>query len=107
MAGGTAAEERRRAVVVTYSIRVAPTAARELAKRMPEPVCAACVRFAYGPLAADPRGVGTPLRDPFDGYWTTERGEYRIYYRIDDAAAVIDIVDMTHRNPLALQRLEH
>lgn len=101
MAGVTAGD------VLTYTVRVAPTAARELARRVPEPVCAACVRFAYGPLATDPRGVGTRLREPFDGYWTTERGEYRIYYRIDDAAAVIDILDMTHRNLIALRGPGH
>lgn len=90
---------------MTYTVRVAPTAADELASHLPDVVSAACVRFIYGSLAADPYGVGTRLRRPFDRYRVTERGEYRIYFRVDDEAAVIDILDMTHRNPQTLRAL--
>jgi mRNA interferase RelE/StbE len=99
VAGGTAAD------VMPYTVRVAPSAARHLAKRMPDRVGVACVQFVYGPLAADPRGVGRPLHEPFDGYWSAERGEYRVYYRIDDVASVLDILDMSNRNEIAIRSL--
>ena len=30
---------------------------------------AACIEFIFGPLAANPERVGTPLRKPFEGQW--------------------------------------
>lgn len=60
---------------MTYRVRVARTAARQLAEQLPEAVAAApCVEFLYGPLAEDPHHVGAPLRKPSEGYWRTRRG---------------------------------
>lgn len=90
---------------MSYTVRVAPAAGEELAERLPATVAAACVRFLYGPLAADPYRVGTSLRAPFDGQWETERGEYRIRYRIDDSARTIDVLDLSYRNQVAARAL--
>lgn len=89
---GTAAE------VPAYTVLVAPTAAHQLTKRTPESVSAACVRFIYGPLAADPHQVGIPLRGAFDGYWVAERGAYRVHYRVDDETANVDVLDVSNRH---------
>lgn len=63
---------------MSYEVRVAPSAADELTGYLPENISLACLRFIFGSLASDPRGVGTPLRSPFDGHWCAERGEYRV-----------------------------
>ena len=82
---------------MTYRVQVARTAARQLAEGLPEAVAAACVEFLYGPLAENPRRVGVPLRKPFDGRWRARRGEYRVRYTIDEAAAIIRVLDISHR----------
>ncbi len=82
---------------MTYRVQVARTAARQLAEALPEAVASACVEFLYGPLAENPRRVGAPLRKPFEGQWRARRGQYRVRYTIDDAAAIERVVDISHR----------
>ncbi len=78
-------------------MQVARTAARQLTERLPEAAASACVEFLYGPLAADPRRVGAPLRKPFEGQWRARRGEYRVRYLIDDQSDTVTVMDISHR----------
>ena len=82
---------------MTYRVQVARTAARQLAEGLPEAAAAACVEFLYRPLAENPRRVGAPLRKPFEGHWRARRGEYRVRYTIDDSAATVHVLDVSHR----------
>ena len=82
---------------MSYRVRVARTAARQLAEGLPESVAAACVEFLYGPLAENPHRVGAPLRKPFEGHWRARRGEYRVRYTIDDARTEVVVLDISHR----------
>jgi len=82
---------------VSYRVQVTRTAARQLAEGLPEAVAAACVEFLYGPLAENPQHLGTPLRKPFEGHWRARRGQYRVRYAIDDAAAAVHVLDINHR----------
>jgi mRNA-degrading endonuclease RelE of RelBE toxin-antitoxin system len=82
---------------VSYRVRVARTAARQLAEGLPESVAAACVEFLYGPLAEDPHRVGAPLRKPFEGHWRARRGEYCVRYVIDNARTEVVVLDISHR----------
>jgi mRNA interferase RelE/StbE len=82
---------------VSYRVRVARTAARQLAETLPKSVAAACVEFLYGPLADNPHRVGAPLRKPFEGHWRARRGEYRVRYMIDDVHTEVVVVDISHR----------
>jgi mRNA interferase RelE/StbE len=82
---------------VSYAVKVARTAARQLTERLPEAAASACVEFLYGPLAADPHRVGAPMRKPFEGYWRARRGEYRVRYLIDDTTHTVTVVDISHR----------
>jgi mRNA interferase RelE/StbE len=82
---------------VPYQVRVTRTATRQLTERLPEPVAAACVEFLYGPLAAEPHRVGSPLRKPYEGYWRARRGEYRVRYTIDDTTRTVTVADISHR----------
>jgi len=82
---------------VTYRVRVARGAARQLAMHLPEPTATACVEFLYGPLAAEPHRVGAPLRAPFEGLYRARRGEYRVRYRIDEDARTVTVLDISRR----------
>jgi mRNA-degrading endonuclease RelE of RelBE toxin-antitoxin system len=82
---------------VSYFVRVARTAARQLAENLPESVAAACVEFIFGPLAEVPFRVGAELRAPFEGQHRARRGEYRVRYRIDDEQKVVYVLDIDHR----------
>lgn len=82
---------------MSYKIRVAPTAGRQLSERLPESVAAACVEFIFGALADSPHRVGAPLRTPFEGQYRARRGEYRVRYRIDDIQKVVYVLDVDHR----------
>ena len=82
---------------MTYRVRVAHTAARQLAAQLPEAVAAACVEFLYGPLAEKLHRVGAPLRKPFEGHWRARRGQYRVRYTIDDDAQTVQVLDISHR----------
>lgn len=80
-----------------YEVVVAPAVVRQLAERLPEAVAWACFEFITGPLLANPRRVGAPLRAPFAGQWRARRGEYRVRYVIDDDARVVTVLDLSHR----------
>ena len=82
---------------MVYRVRVTRTAVRQLAERLPEAAAAACVEFLYGPLAAEPRRVGAPLRKPFEGRWRARRGEYRVRYAVDEERQTVVVVDISHR----------
>ncbi len=82
---------------MTYRVRVARTAARQLAEQLPEAVAAACVEFLFGALADEPLRVGAPLRAPFEGHWRARRGEYRVRYTIDGESKTVTVLDISHR----------
>lgn len=82
---------------MSYTVRVAPTAARQLSERLPESVAAACIEFLFGPLAENPYRVGAPLHAPFAGQYRARRGEYRVRYRVEDGEQVVYVLDIDHR----------
>lgn len=66
-----------------YELVISPTARRQLAETLPEPVAFAAHEFIVGPLLDNPlRGkrLGPPLHDRHSG----RRGTYRVIYRIDE-----------------------
>lgn len=80
-----------------FRIVVTRTAARQLAKHLPEAVAAACVEFVFGPLADNPLRVRAPLRAPFARQGRARRGEYRVRYRIDNAEHIVYVLAIDHR----------
>ena len=80
-----------------YTIVLSPGARRALGEGLPPAAAFAAWEFIKGPLAQRPRVVGTELRPPFAGLWRARRGEYRIRYRIDEAARQIIVLDVDHR----------
>lgn len=82
---------------MSYEVIVSPTAARQLSERLPEAVAAACWELLAGPLAENPRRVGSRLGDPFAGQWGARRGPYRVRYRIDEDNLRVFVVAIEHR----------
>lgn len=81
---------------MTYKVRYQSTARRDLS-RLPLKVVEAAVAFIEGPLAENPKRVGNPLHEPFEGLWSARRLDYRIVYLIDDGSIVVEIVRVAHR----------
>lgn len=65
--------------------------------QLPEKIGAACVEFAFGPLAEGPYRLGGALRGQLAGWHSARRGSYRIIYRVDDNRHRIDDVHIDHR----------
>ncbi|MGQ0777226.1 MAG: type II toxin-antitoxin system RelE family toxin [Pseudonocardiales bacterium] len=79
-----------------YSVAFAAAARRGM-NRLPEHVAAALFEHLTGALASNPHRLGKPLDKPYDGIWSTRRGEYRAFYTIDDDQNTISIVAVDHR----------
>lgn len=58
----------------------------------------AAIELLYGPIAGNPRRLGTLLRLGLESLWSVRRGDYRVLYRIDDAARRVDVVALEHRS---------
>jgi mRNA interferase RelE/StbE len=80
-----------------YEVRFQPAARRAIAERLPESVAAAVLEFCDADLALSPRRVGKPLFGPLAGCHGARRGTYRVVYRIDDQARVVEVLDIDHR----------
>ena len=79
-----------------YTITLTPGARRPLAESLPPAAAFAAWEFISGPLGQRPRVVGVPLREPFQGLWRAQRGEYRVRYRIDEGAHTVIVLDVDH-----------
>jgi mRNA-degrading endonuclease RelE of RelBE toxin-antitoxin system len=82
---------------VTYGLRLSRSARRALAETLPESVAAAIWQFVSGPLLDNPHRVGKRLRFELEGYYSARRGQYRVIYRIDDDAVIVEVVAIAHR----------
>lgn len=80
-----------------YELVIAPTARRQLAEQLPEPVAFAAYEFIVGPLLENPHRVGKQLRPPLDDRHSARRGTYRVLYRIDDARRLVTVVGVFGR----------
>ena len=86
-----------RVVAEPYRLILAPGARRALTDCLHAAAAFAAWEFISGPLLELPRQVGAPLRAPFEGLWRARRGEYRVRYRIDEAAHIVYVLDVDHR----------
>ncbi len=80
-----------------YELRVHSGARRALTERLLLAVASAVWEFCIGPLRDNPRRVGKPLERQLSGYYSARRGAYRVIYRIEDDARVIEVVHIDHR----------
>ena len=80
-----------------YELVIAPTARRQLAEQLPEPVAFAAYEFIISPLLDNPHRVGKQPRPPLDDRHSARRGTYRVLYRIDDARGQVTVVGVFGR----------
>jgi len=80
-----------------FELIIAPTARRQLAEQLPEPVAFAAYEFIIGALLDNPRRVGKPLRPPLHDRHSARRGTYRVLYRIDEARGCVTVVGVFGR----------
>ncbi|MEV4295984.1 type II toxin-antitoxin system RelE family toxin [Microbispora rosea] len=50
-----------------------------------------------GAVAREPRRVGTPLQEPYEGLYVARRGTYRVVYRIDEDKHAVTVQTIKHR----------
>ena len=80
-----------------FTVVLSPGARRALSESLPAAAAFAAWEFITGPLLKEPRRVGAPLQEPFEGLWRARRGEYRVRYRIDDETREVHSLDVEHR----------
>ncbi len=61
-------------------------------------MAAAALEFCNGPLAEAPHRIGKALFGPFAGLHGARRSTYRIVYLIDDEQAILEVLDIAHRD---------
>lgn len=80
-----------------YELVIAPTARRQLAEELGEPVAFAAYEFIVGPLLDNRQRVGKKLRPPLDDRLSARRGTYRVLYRIDETLRRVTVVGVFGR----------
>lgn len=72
--------------------------ARRALTRLPDKSATAAAELIYGGLAENPSRVGKPLKLELEGTYSARRGDYRVFYRIDDKHRRVDILAIEHRS---------
>lgn len=87
----------------TYDIDWARSALRGL-DRLPEKAASACIEFVHRALAENPQRVGGELRLELTGKRSALRGDFRVFYEIDEEALVVTIIAIDHRSDVYRRR---
>lgn len=77
---------------------VAPTAKKQLAQQLPQPVASAAYEFIVSSLVDAPHRVGTRLQEPLGELHNARRGTYRVLYHIDDQRHRVAVVGVFSRS---------
>lgn len=80
----------------SYTVRYTAAARRQM-NRLPLSAAMAMHDHLTGPVADNPHRLGKCLDVPFDGLYSTRRGEYRALYSIDDKEVTVTVVTVAHR----------
>lgn len=80
---------------MAYTIRILPTAQRQLAKL--DPPMQARIATAIDELAASPRPPGAKKLSGKENLWRIRVGDYRILYQIADRQLLVIVVAIGHR----------
>jgi mRNA-degrading endonuclease RelE of RelBE toxin-antitoxin system len=80
-----------------YELVITPTARRQLAEVLPEPVAFAAHEFIVGPLLDNPKRVGKRLQPPLEDRHAARRGTYRVIYRIDEQRRRVTVTAVVRR----------
>lgn len=83
---------------MTYSISVAPAAARQLRKF--DPPVRRRIQVAIELLASDPRPPAATRLVGGAGEWRVRTGDYRIVYEIHEDKLVVPVLSVGHRRDI-------
>ncbi|WP_105036988.1 type II toxin-antitoxin system RelE family toxin [Cryobacterium aureum] len=83
---------------MTYSVRIAPTAERQLRKF--DPQVRRRVQAAIDLLAGDPRPPKAIQLVGGSGEWRVRTGDYRIIYEIQDDKLIVLVLRLGHRREI-------
>jgi mRNA interferase RelE/StbE len=81
-----------------YELVVKASARRALEQVLAPSAAFAAWEFISGPRLDNPRRVGKPLVEPFQGDWSARRGHYRVRYRVDDEKRTVTVLDIASRS---------
>lgn len=81
-----------------YLLLISPTARRQLAEVLPEPVAFAAHEFIVGALLDNPHRVGKRLQPPLADRFSARRGTYRVVYRVDDERRTVSVLAVSPRS---------
>jgi mRNA interferase RelE/StbE len=81
-----------------YELVMKAPARRALEQVLAPSAAFAAWEFIAGPLLDNPRRVGKPLVEPFQGDWSARRGHYRVRYRVDDEKRTVTVLDIASRS---------
>jgi mRNA interferase RelE/StbE len=87
---------------VTYTVRIAPAAVRQLRKL--DPAGRRRVQAAIDLLAGDPRPPAARPLVGGAGEWRVRTGDFRIIYGIHDGELIILVVKVGHRRDVYERR---
>jgi len=87
---------------VTYRVRLAPAAARQLRKL--DPPARRRIQAAIELLATEPRPPAATQLVGGAGEWRVRTGDYRIVYEIRDGALLVLAIAVGHRREIYRQR---
>jgi mRNA interferase RelE/StbE len=79
--------------MIYYQVRLSPEASAGL-ERLPARVAAAGINFIREQLIKRPETLGLPLSGSLKGRFVVKREQYRIIYRVDHAAGMVDILQI-------------
>jgi len=83
---------------VAYTVRILPSAQRQLAKL--DPPIRKRIAAAIDGLAADPRPPGAKKLQGSESLWRIRVGDYRILYEIHDRQALVLVIEIGHRREI-------
>ena len=87
---------------MTYSVTLAPPAARQLPKF--DPQVRRRVQAVLELLAEEPRPPAATQRVGGSGEWRVRTGDYRIVYEIEDEQPLVLVLRIAHRREIYQKR---
>ena len=79
-----------------FEVEITPEGLRHL-NQLPGKVRDAAIQAILGPVAERPQRVGKPLVGELTGLWSARRGDYRVFYEVDDDRKVVIVHRVQHR----------
>lgn len=82
---------------MTYALRLAPAAHKDLSYRLPEAMATAALEFHPRPVAREPAPGGQALAQGAEGLVGNPARQYRVIYSTLDEVVVVVAVRVSHR----------